>query len=158
MSRNKLLVSWSQHHQRLRASAQSRSWAGAIKRSSVRASLTTEPTWAAASVSIRTSSSRKTRERLISVFSGFTEVFKARMVLYLFHRNRTHPLGHQTGKTFMQAHAEGANTLRAEPQRGRQYQVGPVRLQQVSGTHVGLKALGDQGDDVHQSLGRLAAL
>ena len=58
----------------------------------------------------------------------------------------------------MHSHAKGADTLRAKPQSCGQHQVGAVRFQQISGTDVGLKALGNQGDHVHQSLGRLAAL
>ena len=80
------------------------------------------------------------------------------MVFYLFHRNRTHPLGNQPRETFMDSHAEGANTLGAEPQSRGQHQIGPVRLQQISGTDIGLKPLGNQGDDVHQGLRRLATL
>ena len=39
-----------------------------------------------------------------------------------------------------------------------QHQVGAVRLQQICGTDIGLKALGDQSDNIHQRFGRFAAL
>ena len=64
-SRKRLTQSWSQLHQRLRASAQRRSCEGAMKRSRVRASLTTGATWLAASTSMRISVSRKTRGSLV---------------------------------------------------------------------------------------------
>ena len=78
------------------------------------------------------------------------------MVLHLFHRNRTHSLCDQPRETFMDSHAEGANTLGAKPQSGSQNQVGPVRFKQISRADISLKALGNQGDYVHQSLSRLA--
>ena len=72
-------------------------------------------------------------------------------------RHRPHLLGDQPGQTFMQAHAQNPDTLAAEPFSGSQNQVGPVRLEQVDGTDVGFKSLGDEGDHVGEG-GGLAAL
>ena len=69
-----------------------------------------------------------------------------------------HLLGHQSRQTFVQSHAKRADALRTKPERRGQHQVGAVRFQQIGRTDIGLKAPGDQGHDVHQSLGRLAAL
>ena len=98
------------------------------------------------------------QERLVCVFAGFTEIFEAGMVSYLLHSHRSHSFRDQARQTFMQSHAQGANALGAKSQGRGQHQVGPVRLQQVCGTDVGLKALGDQSDDIHQRFGRVAAL
>ena len=95
-------------------------------------------------------------EGLVCVFAGFTEVLEARMVLHLLHRDRTHSLRDQPGEAFMDSHAQGANALRTKPNRRCQHQVGAVRFKQISGADIGLKALGNQGDYVHQGLGRLA--
>ena len=48
--------------------------------------------------------------------------------------------------------------LRAEAEGGRQHQVDTVRLQQIHGTDIRPETPGDQGDDVHEGLGRLASV
>ena len=174
------MESWSQLHQRLRASDQRRSWAGAMKRSRVRASLTTGATWAAASASIRTSSSlkdprldglhdqnalqnaaideRNSEERLVGVFARFTEVFEARMIFDLLDGDRPHLFRHKAREPFVHCHAKSADALRAKSERRGQHEVGSVRFQQIGRTDVGLKPASDQSDDIHEGLGWLAAL
>ena len=151
-----------------------------MKRSRVRASLTIGATCAAAAVSISDSSSRKVRastvcrtrtpcrhatvnqrnpeKGLIGVFAAFTEVLKARVILHLADVYRTHLLGHQTGKALVHSHAQRADRLRLQSDRRGQHQVGAIRFQQVHRADIGVKAAGDQGDDVPQRLRRLAAL
>ena len=65
---------------------------------------------------------------------------------------------HQARQTFVQGQPKSANTFRAQPQRRGQHQVGSIRLQQIRRTDIGLKSPGDQGDHIHEGLGRLAAL
>ena len=100
---------------------------------------------------------RNAEERLVSIFAGFLEVLEAGMVFDLLHGDRTHLLGDQARQSFVDAHPQSANALRAKSEGRGQHQVGPVRFQQVGRTDVGLKPLGNQGDDVHQGLGGLAA-
>jgi hypothetical protein len=71
------------------------------------------------------------------------------MVFYLLYRHRSHSFRDQARQTLMQSHAQSANTLGTKSQSRGQHQVGPVRLQQVCGTNVSLKTLGDQSDNVH---------
>ncbi len=75
------------------------------------------------------------------------------MILYLFDGYRTHAFRHQARKTFIQSHPQSADALRAKSHSRGQHQVRPVWFQQIGGADVSLKALGDQGDDIHQSLG-----
>ena len=101
---------------------------------------------------------RNAQEGLVGVFAGFAEILEARMILHLLHGHRTHLLGHQARQPFMQRHAQRADAFRAQPERRGQHQIGAVRLQQIGGADVGVKSPGDQRDDVHQRLGRLAPL
>ena len=70
--------------------------------------------------------------------------------------NGTDLFGHQAGKTFVDGHAQFADALAAKADGCRQHKICAVGFQQIGGTNVGLKSLGDQGDDVHQGLGGLA--
>ena len=157
-SRKRLTQSWSQLHHRFRARAHRRSCAGAMKRSSVRASLTTGATCAAASISIRISSRKKdarldrlhhqnalqnapidqrhSQERLILLLARLPEVLEARMQADLFHRDRMDLLGDQSGEPFMQREAQCADAFSAQSQRRRQHEIGAVRLQQIRGTDI----------------------
>ncbi len=101
---------------------------------------------------------RNAAKRLVGLFARLAEIFETRMTGGMFDGHRPHLLGHQTGQAFVQRHAQRADALRAKSERRGQHQVGAVRLQQVGGANVGLKAPGDQRDDVHQRLGGLAAL
>ena len=156
------MESWSQLHHRLRASDHRRSCAGAMKRSSVRASLTTGATCAAASASIWISSSVKARasmvcttstpcstprsisgtpqKRLVGLLARFAEIFEARMTGGLLDGHRPHLFGHQARQPFVQRHAQRADAFGAQPHGRGQHQVGAVRLQQIGGADVGLKA------------------
>jgi hypothetical protein len=71
---------------------------------------------------------RHSQEGLVRVFSGLGEVFEPGMRLHLIHSDRPHKFRHQASQPFMEPHAQGANTLRAQSERRRQYKVGPVRL------------------------------
>ena len=101
---------------------------------------------------------RNPEKRLIGIFPGFTEVLKTRVILHLADVHRTHLLGHQTREALMHAHAQSADRLRPQSDRRGQHQVGAVRFQQVHRADIGVKAPGNQGDDVPQRLCRLAAL
>ena len=94
-----------------------------MKRSSVRASLTTGATCAAASVSISISSSpkgarfdglhdqhalqnaaideRNAEKRLIGVFARFAEILEARMIFHLLDGDGTHLFRHQAREAFV---------------------------------------------------------
>ena len=58
----------------------------------------------------------------------------------------------------MERHAQCADAARVQAERGGQHQVGAIGLQQIGGADIGPEARGDQGDHVHQGVGRLAAL
>ncbi len=75
----------------------------------------------------------------------------------MFDGHRPHLLGHQARQPFVQRHAQRADALGAKPERGGQHQVGAIRLQQIGGANVGLKAPGDQRHNVHERFGGLAA-
>ena len=150
-----------------------------MKRSSVRASLTTGATCAAASVSMRISSSGKARgldrlhhqhalqhaavdsghaqKRLVGIFARFAEIFEARMAGDLLHGYRAHLLGNQSGQTFVERQPQRADTFGAQTHRGGQHQIRAVRFQQIGGTHIGFGARRNQRDDVHQRFSRFAA-
>ena len=151
-----------------------------MKRSSVRASLTTGATWRSRLTQhpdfVLAKHSRldglhhenalqdspvaqwDAKERLIAVFAGFIEILEARVILRAFDGHRTHLLRDQPGEALVDGHSQGANTLGPQTDRRRQHQVVPVGLQQVDGTNIRIEALGDQRYHVHQRLGRLAAL
>ena len=80
------------------------------------------------------------------------------MRLHLLDCDRAHLLRNESGQAFVQTHAQGANALRPQTQRGREHQVGAVRLQQVGRTDIRMKTAGDQRHHVHQRFGGLAAL
>ena len=101
---------------------------------------------------------RNPEKRLIGIFAGFAEVLETRVILHLADVYRTHLLGHQTGQALMHSHAQSADRLRPQSDRRGQHQVGAVRFQQVHRADIGVKAPGNQGDDVPQRLRRLAAL
>jgi hypothetical protein len=95
-------------------------------------------------------------EGLVGVFASFAKIFEARVSVGLLNCYRTDLLRHQAGEAFVDGHAELADAFGAKADRGSEDQVGAVRLKQVGGADFGLKALGDEGDDVHQSFGGLA--
>ena len=100
---------------------------------------------------------RNSEERLVGLFTGFPKIFEARMVLHLLDCHRAHFLRHQAREPFMDRHAQCADTLRTKSKGGRQHEVGAIRFQQIRRANIGLKPFRDQGDDVHERLGRLAA-
>ena len=99
---------------------------------------------------------RDAEKGLVSLFTSFFKIFKARMVFHLLHRDRAHFLRHQTGEPLVNRHAQGADALRAQSKRGGQDQVGAIRLEEIRRTYVGLKSLSDQRDNIHQSFSRVA--
>ena len=101
---------------------------------------------------------RNSEKRLVGVFAGFTKIFKARMVVGLLNRDRTDLFCDEAGEALVNGHAQLADALGAQADGGGEDEVGAVGLEQISGANLGLKALGDEGDDVHQSLGGLAFL
>ncbi len=58
----------------------------------------------------------------------------------------------------MDGHTQFADALPAKADGCCQHQICAVGFEQVGRTNVGLKSLGDEGDDVHQGLGGLAFL
>ena len=174
------MQSWSQLHQRLRASAQSRSCAGAMKRSSVRASLTTGATCSAASASMRISSSRKTRGSLVCTTStpcrtprsisgtprkewyssspDSLKYLKRGWLLASSTATGRNLFGDQTGQALVKRHAQRADAARMKAERRGQHQVGAIRLKQISRADIGAETGGDQRDNVHQRVGGLAAV
>jgi hypothetical protein len=60
---------------------------------------------------------RNTQKRLIGLFASLTEVFEARMILYLFHRDGPNLLGHQARKPFIQGHPKIAHAVGTQSQR-----------------------------------------
>ena len=101
---------------------------------------------------------RDTQKRLVRVFSGFLKIFETRMALYVLHRDGPHLFGDQSGQAFLDGHPQRADTLRPQSERGGEYQVRAVRLKQVCGAHIGMKAPRDQRDHVHQCFRRLTSV
>jgi len=56
------------------------------------------------------------------------------------------------------AHAQLADAAWTQAERGGEDEVGAIGLEKVGGADVGLEALGNEGDNVHQRFGRLAFL
>src|SRR6202020_878550 len=98
------------------------------------------------------------QERLVLIFAGFRKVFETWVSVGLLHRHRADLFRHQASQTFMDSHPQLANTLSPETDGGSQHQIGAIRLQQVRGTNVRIKAFGNQGYDVHQRFCGLALL
>ncbi|MGD1097405.1 MAG: hypothetical protein ABSB35_36140 [Bryobacteraceae bacterium] len=58
----------------------------------------------------------------------------------------------------MECETKSADTFPAKSEGRGQHEVGPIRFQQIRRTNIGLKSARNQGHDVHESLGRLAAV
>ncbi len=97
-------------------------------------------------------------ERLIIILAGFAEILKARMIFYVFNGHRADLFRDQAGESFIDGHAKLADALGAKPERRCQHEIGAVGLKQVGGANIGTKPSGNQGNHVHQGLGRLAGL
>ena len=95
---------------------------------------------------------------MVLVFARFLEVFVAGMLARVGHGHRKQLFGDQAGEAFVQRHAQRADALRMQAERGGKHQVRAVRFQQVGRADVGLEARGDQRHHVHQRIGRLALL
>ena len=80
------------------------------------------------------------------------------MGLHVLDGDWTHLLGHQTSQSFVDCHAKTADALAAQAERGREYEVGAIRFEQVRRAHVRPEAFGNQCHNVHQRLGRLATV
>ena len=101
---------------------------------------------------------RHAEEGVVHLFAGLLEVLETGMVGDVRDGDRQHLLGDQAGEAFAERHAQRADAARVQAERGGEDQVGAVGLQQISRADIGAEAHGDQGDDVHQGVGRLAAL
>jgi hypothetical protein len=101
---------------------------------------------------------RNSQERLVIILAGFAEVLEARMIPDLFHGHGADLFRDQAGESFIDCHAQLADAFPAQPERCGQDEIGAVGLQQVGGANIGAKPSGNQGDHVHQGLGRLAGL
>ena len=95
---------------------------------------------------------------MVHLFAGLLEVLEAGMVADILDGDGQHLLGDQAGEALADGHAQGADAARMQAEGGGQDQVRAIRLQQIGGADVGAEARGDQGDDVHEGVGRLAAL
>ncbi len=100
---------------------------------------------------------RHSKKGLEVILIGFAKILESRMRLHLLHRHRAHLFRYQARQPFMQRQPQRADAMRAQSEGRRQHQVRSIRLQEISGTDVHLKTLGDQRDHVHQSLCGLAA-
>ena len=101
---------------------------------------------------------RHAQKGVVYLFSRLFEILKTWMFTDILHGNRQHLLRDQAGKALVDGHAEGADAARVKAEGGGQDQVGSIRLQQIGGADVGAEARGDQGNHVHEGIGRLAAL
>ena len=97
-------------------------------------------------------------KRLVGIFAGLPEVLETRMTLRQPHSYGTHLFRHQARQSFVDCHSQIADTLPPKAHGCGQHQIGPIRLEQICGTDISLKSLGNQGDDIHQGLGGLALL
>ena len=150
-----------------------------MKRSRVRASLTTGATCAAASHSILHFLVRKaaglyrlhhqhslqhpaidqrdSQKRVIAFLPRLAEELETRMLPHLFHGHRAHLLGDHSRQAFVQRHAQRADGLPPQAERRGQHEIGAIRFQQVGGADIGLEAPGNQRDHIHQRFRGLAA-
>ncbi len=97
------------------------------------------------------------QERLVGILAGFAKVLETGMLVDLLDRHRTHLLGDQADQALVQAQAQGADGLGAEPDRRGQHQIGAIGFEQVGRAHLGLEAPGNQGGNLHEDLSRFAA-
>ena len=95
---------------------------------------------------------------MVSVFAGFGEVLEARMIPDLFDGHRADLFRDQADQSFIDCHAKLADGFMAKPQGRGQHEIGAVGFEQVGGANIGAKSSGNQGNNVHQGLGRLAGL
>ena len=100
---------------------------------------------------------RHAEERLVGILAGLAEVLETRMRRRVLHDDGAHLLGDQTGQTFGDAHADAADAFRPQPDRGREHQRGPIRLEQIDRADVGDEPLLNQIDDVGECFGGIAA-
>ncbi len=99
---------------------------------------------------------RNSEERLVSIFAGFAEILETRMTPDLFDGHRADLFRDQADQSFIDRHAKSADGFMAKAQRSGQHEVGAIGFEQVGGANIGAKSPGNQGDNVHQGLGRLA--
>jgi hypothetical protein len=76
---------------------------------------------------------------------------------HAFHGHRAYLFRDQACESLMNRHTQGADTLPAKSDGGSQHEVGTIRFQQICGADIGLKALSDESDYVHEGFGGLAA-
>lgn len=100
---------------------------------------------------------RHSKERLELLFARLAEELVPRVLTDSVDGDRMHLFGDQAGETFMQRQTQRADAFAAQAEGGGENEVGAIRLQQISGTDIGVEAPGNQGDHVHQSFGGLAA-
>ncbi len=178
-SRNRLTLSSSQLHQRLRAIAARRWCTGATNCPTARASLTIGATCAPAAASRRhvgvaegarfrrlhhehalqhaTVHHRHAEEGAERILSRVLEVLEPRMRGRVVHDHGPHLLGDEADEPFGEPHAYAAHALGPQPDRGREHEIRAIGLEQVDGAHVGREPALNQVDDVGERLGRVAA-
>ncbi len=98
---------------------------------------------------------RNPKERLVSIFAGFREVFETRVTVSLLHRHRPHLFRHQARQPFVDRHPQAADALPPKSHSCGQHQIGSIGLEQIRGTNIRLKSLCNQSDNVHQGFGGL---
>ena len=98
------------------------------------------------------------QERLIIILTGFAEILETRMIPDVLNGHRANLFRNQADESFIDRHAELTDAFVAKPERRCQNEIGAVRFQQICGANIGAKPAGNQGDHIHQGLGRLAGL
>ena len=101
---------------------------------------------------------RHAEEGVVHLFAGLLEVLEAGMIADVGDGDGQDLLGDQAGEALADGHAQGADAAGMQAERGGENQVGAVGLQQIGRADIRAEAHGDQGDDIHQGVGRLAAL
>ena len=86
------------------------------------------------------------------------EVLEARMVHHIIDRNRLHLFRDQAGEPLAQGHAQRADRTGMQAQGRREHHVRAIRLEQVGRAHIRPEPFGNQCHNIHQRIGRLAAL
>ena len=177
-SRNRLVVSWSQLHHRLLDRRRRRSCVGATNCPWVRARLTTCESWWPGRVDGRDHGGierprvdglhhqhalqqaavdeRDAEERAIRILAGVLEVLEAWMRGRVVHDQRPQLLGDEADEAFVEPHADPADAIGLQADRGGEDQVRAVGAEQVDGADVGAEAALNELDDVGQRLGGVA--
>ncbi len=101
---------------------------------------------------------RHSKKRVVLFFAGFLEEFVAGVAAGVVDGNGTNLFGNKPCQSFMQRHAECADTALMKPKRSSQNEVRPIRLKQIGRADVGVETRGDQCHYVHQRICWLASI